>query len=353
MATASKEVKSTNTLPILIGLAVLVVIGFAAWIIQLSRGFSMLGLGQAVVWGVYIATFFTLAGLASSLVILAVLADFEVIPDLKNHRRSLLIGALACYIASGLMIVMDIGKPARILNMIFSTNITSPFVWDFLSLAIAVVLTAIYLFVGAKPKWLSVLTAIFAGLVVIMEGWILSMSAGSILWHGGTMPAVFLVESFLVGMAIVMIADKGEATSKWLKRAMLVLLPVLFLLNLFEIASVLYAGHPEAQLATTLMLNSPLFWVQLVLGVVVPFLLLAFAGKNRTISIVAAVLVVLGVFVAKFMLLYAGQAWPFMLPAVDYNPSLVEIGGVVGILGLAGLLFMLGQQYIHPKDAKA
>jgi dimethyl sulfoxide reductase membrane subunit len=353
MATASKEVKSTNTLPVLIGLAVLVVIGFAAWIIQLSRGFAMLGVGQAVVWGVYIATFFTLAGLASGLVVLATLADFEVIPDLQKNRRSLLIGALACYIASGIMIVMDIGKPARVLNMIFSTNITSPFVWDFLSLAIAVVLTAIYLFVGAKPKWLSVLTAIVAGLVVIMEGWILSMSAGSPLWHGGIMPAVFLVEALLLGMAIVMIAHKGAETLKWLKRAMLVLLPVLFLLNLFEIASVLYAGTPEAQVATNLMLKSPLFWVQMVLGVVVPFFLLVFAGKNRTIMIVAAILVVLGVFVAKSMLLYAGQAWPFMLPAVTYTPSLVEIGGVIGILALAGLLFVLGQQFIHPKEAKA
>jgi Ni/Fe-hydrogenase subunit HybB-like protein len=189
MATASKVEKSTNTSPVLIGLAVLVLLGIAAWIIQLIRGFSVIGVGQAVVWGAYIATFFTLAGLASGLVFLTALADFEVIPDLKKHRSSLLIGALACYIASGLMIVMDIGKPLRILNMIFAMNITSPFVWDFLSLAIAVVLAAIYLFVGAKSKVLPVLAAVAAGLVVIMEGWILSMSAGSALWHGGILPS--------------------------------------------------------------------------------------------------------------------------------------------------------------------
>jgi molybdopterin-containing oxidoreductase family membrane subunit len=353
MSTASQVEKTTRVSPGLIGMGLLVVVGLAAWIIQLSRGFSVLGVGQAVVWGVYIAAFFTLAGLASGLVILAALADYKVIPGLQLQRRSLLIGALACYVASGIMIVMDIAKPARVLNMIFSANITSPFVWDFVSLAVTVVLAAIYLFVGAKPKWLPALAAIVAGLVVIMEGWILSMSAGTTLWHGGILPAVFLVEGLLLALAVALIATKGEATAAWLKQAMLVLLPVLFLLNVFEIGAVLYAGEPEAQTATNLLLSSPLFWAQLALGVVLPFLLLSFAPKDRTIGLVAAALVMVSVYIAKAMLLYAGQARPFMLPEVKYTPSLVEIGGVVGILGLAGLLFLLGQQYIHPKEAKA
>ncbi len=353
MATASKVEKSTKALPLLIGLAVLVLIGLAAWIVQLSRGFSVIGTGQVIVWGVYIAAFFTLAGLASGLVILAALADFEVIPALKKHRSSLLIGALACYIASGIMIVMDIGKPARVLNMIFSMNTTSPFVWDFLCLAIAVVLAAIALFVGPKAKWLSVLAAIAAGAVAVVEGWILSMSAGSTLWHGGILPAVFLTEGFLLAIGIVLITVKDEAATNWLKRAMLVLLPVVFLLNLFETAAVLYAGEPDAQAATNLMFKSPLFWIQMVLGVIVPFLLLVLTKKNRTIEIVAAVLVVLGVFVGKWALLYAGQALPYLRPEAVYNPTIVEFAGLIGILGLAGLLFVLGQQFIHPKAAEA
>ncbi len=349
MATIAKAEKSNKSLPALIGMAALVVIGLIAWIIQLTRGFATIGVNQAVVWGLYIAVFFTMAGLASGLVVLAALSDFKVVPNL--NRRSLLIGALACYIASGIMIVMDIAKPGRVLNMIFSANITSPFVWDFLSLALAVILAAIYLYMGPKPKWLPVVAAVVASLVVIMEGWILSMSAGGTLWHGGILPAVFLVEGFMVAMAVVLIMLNRANTNAWLKQAMLVLLPVLFLLNVFEIAAVLYAGEPEAQEATNLMIGSPLFWTFLVLGVVLPFLLFLLVKKNRTSDLIAAVLVILGVFLAKYVLLYAGQARPFMLPEVTYNPTLVEVGGVVGIIGLAGLLYILGKQLIHPKAA--
>ena len=39
--------------------AVLVVVGLVAWIVQLSQGMSVLGVGQIVVWGMYIAAFFT------------------------------------------------------------------------------------------------------------------------------------------------------------------------------------------------------------------------------------------------------------------------------------------------------
>jgi len=63
--------------------------------------------------------------------------------------------------------------------MIFSPNFKSMFVWDFYSLAIAVVLAAAYLWFGAKSKWLPILAAIFAVAVVVVEGWILSVSAGT------------------------------------------------------------------------------------------------------------------------------------------------------------------------------
>ncbi|HEX7975691.1 MAG TPA: NrfD/PsrC family molybdoenzyme membrane anchor subunit [Anaerolineales bacterium] len=339
----------SGSLPVILGLAVLVVIGIAAWVIQLTQGMSIIGTGQAIVWGVYIATFFFLAGLAGGLVVLAALADLQVLPGLQLNRRGLLLGAIASFIAAGFMILMDIGKPIRVLNMILSPNLSSPFVWDFASLAVGVVLAALMVVVGSKVKWLSVVAAIIAGLVVVVEGWILSMSAGGPLWHGGMTPAVFLTEGLIAASAITLIAQNDVQVNAWLRRALLVLLPVLALFNLFEIASVLYAGHPEAQDATVLFLNDPLYWGQLALGIVVPFVLLAWMGKNRMAIITAAVLAILGVFVAKYVVLIAGQALAFMQGKAAYTPTLVEIGGVVGIIGLAGLLFVLGQRFATPK----
>jgi molybdopterin-containing oxidoreductase family membrane subunit len=351
MATTTKQRTTPNTMPSLIGLGILVIIGIIAWVVQLTKGMSVIGVGQAIVWGVYITTFFFMAGLGGGLVILAALGDLEIIPGLKSLLRSLLIAAIAAYVAAGLMILMDIGRPLRVLNMIFSANLTSPFVWDFASLAVSVIVAAIYLFAAPKGKWFPTLAAIVAGLVIVIEGWILSMTAGVSMWHGGMTPVIFLVEGLLSASAILLIAKVEDAASQWLRRTMLVLLPVLVLLNLFEIASVSYAGEPEAQAATSLMLASPIFWLVLLVGIVVPFVLLAWWGSKKQAVITSGVLVLLAVFASKNLLLVSGQALPYMRSPETYAPTLVEIGGVVGIFGLAGLIYLLGLPLVQPKKA--
>jgi dimethyl sulfoxide reductase membrane subunit len=351
MATEVKSQRTSMNMTWLIATAVLVVVGLVAWIVQLSQGMSVLGIGQIVVWGLYIAAFFTLVGLASGLLIMAVLADLKVIPGLQAFRRNLLIGALASYVGGGFMILMDIGKPLRVLNMVFFANFSSPFVWDFLSLALGVVMTVVYLLVVQKGKWLSVVTGIVAGLVVIFEGWILSMSSGSPLWSGGMMPAIFLVEGLLVALAVTFIANPVPQTSDWLRRGLLVLLPIVLLFNIFEMAAALYAGDVDDLAGTNLVLSNPMFWLAIVLGVILPFVLLLWAGRNRTIDLVAAVLVILGVFTAKSVTLVSGQAISFLMGTAVYKPTIVEFAGVIGIVGLVGLLFILGNRYIPQKKA--
>ena len=351
MATTTETRTTPNTMPSLIGLGILVIIGIVAWVIQLTQGMSVIGIGQAVVWGLYIATFFFLAGLAGGLVILTALADLQVIPGLQQYRRRLLIGAIAAYVASGIMILMDIGRPLRVLNMIFSANITSPFVWDFAFLVVSVIVTAIYLFSAPKGKLLPILAGIVAGVVIAVEGWILSMSAGVPLWHGGITPATFLLEGLICASAIMLIVLEEGVAAQWIRNAVLVALPVLVLLNLFENASVSYAGEPEAQAAISLMLSNPLYWVVMLVGFVLPFVLLAWWGMSKQAVLSASVLMLLAVFVSKNLLLVSGQALPFMQSPQAYTPTFVEIGGVLGIFGLAGVIYLLGMRFVKPKVA--
>jgi len=186
-----------------------------------------------------------------------------------------------------------------------------------------------------------------------MEGFILSVSAGSTLWqHGGMMPVLFLVEGLTVASAAALIAIPDERVSGWLQRALQVLLPVLVVLNLLEIAAVAYAGHPEAQAATALFWSgdlAPLFWGQALAGILLPFVLLTFLGKNRSAVIAASLLIVLGVFVTKLGVLVAGQALTFMQGSSSYTPTWVEAGGVLGIIGLAGLVYALGERLVAQK----
>jgi Ni/Fe-hydrogenase subunit HybB-like protein len=125
----------------------------------------------------------------------------------------------------------------------------------------------------------------------------------------------------------------------------------LFLLNVFEFGALLYAGDADDRFGTSLVLSNPLFWLVVVLGIILPFVLLIFAGNNRIANIISGVLVVLGVFVAKSLILVAGQSITLLMGTATYTPTLVEFGGVIGMIGLAGLLFLLGTRFLPQKKA--
>jgi molybdopterin-containing oxidoreductase family membrane subunit len=348
MATRAKPQQKANDLPWLIGLGVLAVIGIAAWVVQLTQGFATLGLGQAVAWGAYIGAFFLLAGTGSGLVVLAALADLNVIPSLKPQRRVLLIGAIASFVAAGFAILMDIGKPERVFNLLFSPNLSSMFVWDFWALALSIVLAVAYLVVGPKSKPLLVAAALIAAAVVVVEGFILAVTAGRPLWHSAILPVVFLVEAGITASAVVLLLG-GDDKAATLRRALAVLLPVALLLSLLELVTVGYGGNPDARAAMNLLTGgalAPLYWGQILLGIVLPFVLLVWAANNRSAVMAAAVLAFIGVFAAKFVLLVAGQALPFMGAPATYMPTLIELAGLVGMLGLAAFLFVLGKRYL-------
>jgi len=348
MTTIASKQKTTNFSPWLIACVVLVVIGLAAWIVQLTQGFDVLGVSQTVSWGVYIAAFFLLAGAGSGLIILAAAADLGWLAALQGQRRMLLTAAIGCFVAAGVMILMDIGKPERVINMVLSPNFGSMFVWDFIALALSVVLALVYLYLGPVGKWLPWAAAIVAAAVVIVEGWILSSSAATVMWHSALVPVIFLLEGLVTALALIVLANGKAAVG----RILAVLLVGVLALTLIELFTLTNAGEPEQVAGVGLLLGGSLavyYWGQLLLGLVLPFVLLVWAGKNRSAVMAAAILAIIGVFVAKMVLLVAGQALPFMGAQVSYMPSLVELAGVVGMLGLAGLVYLLVNRYLPSK----
>jgi dimethyl sulfoxide reductase membrane subunit len=350
MATAAKLQRASDDRPWIIGLAVLVAIGIIAWIVQLAVGFDVLGVGQSISWGVYIATFFMLAGAGSGLLLLTAASDLGVLVDLAKERRSFLIASVACYIAAGFMILMDVGKPWRVLNMVFSPNFKSMFVWDFYFLALSVILALVYLYRSPMSKGFSGAMALAATAVVLVEGWILAVSAGTPLWHSSIIPVTFFVEGVLTASAMVLLKKGAESSAgNVLRRLMLTLLPIVLVLNLLEAVTMSYAGEAEAAAAMKLLVGGSLalaFWGQLVVGVILPFVLLLRAESNLRTIRVAAFLAIVGVLAAKLNLLVAGRAIPFMASPTSYSPTITELGGVIGVLGLATLLYVLGKRMI-------
>ncbi|MCL1917857.1 MAG: polysulfide reductase NrfD [Peptococcaceae bacterium] len=349
---ASNEAKRSTAGNLILPVAgLLAVIGIVCWVLQLILGPTVLA--DSIPWGVYIAAFFLLAGAGSGLVFTAAAGEWGLLPALKDKRRSLLIGAAASYIAAGFMILLDLGQPVQIYNFFVSPNFTSMFVWDFLFLLVTVVLVLVCFFRKEKSKWLLGLTAVTALGIVLIEGWILAVnSAGA--WNSALIPVVFLVEAIVVAAAVLLVA-KGDAFEP-LKKILIGLLPLLLIFSLIEMFAGNYMGASEEAAGTKLLLTgslAPFYWGWVVLGVALPFALLLWKGKSAAMVKVAGVLAVCGVLVAKINLLVAGQALPFEGEQIGYFPSIVEIGGLLGGLGLAVFLFVLGKKFFGDTPAAA
>lgn len=345
MSTVART-KQTQTAPwiwLLIP-AALVVTGAYAWFTQLQSGLSVTGINQGIAWGLYIAAFFVLAGAASGLLFLAVLGGLDVVPALAKHRRGLAIGAVAGFVSAGIVILMDIGHPERVLQFLFSPRFSSPFVWDFFALSAATLVAFIYIFYS--PKWFAWIGALASIVVVVAEGLLASVLVARPLWHSPLTPIVFVIEAAIVAIAVAALLFGGEKTNRFYTTALRVTLVILLALFFVELATETYTIGTENGAAASLLLSgdlSTLFWLQIAgFGLALVLTFIPSAGF-------AAVLAIPAVFVAKFTLLVAGQAYQLDGALTTYAPTWVEFGGVLGAIGLAALLYFVGRWLIPTK----
>jgi Ni/Fe-hydrogenase subunit HybB-like protein len=105
-------------------------VGFACWGLQLDRGLTITGLSRDVSWGLYIAQFTFLVGVAASAV-MVVLPYY--LHNVKAFGKITIIGeflAVAAVTMCMLFIVVDLGKPMRMLNVLLYPTPTSILFWD-------------------------------------------------------------------------------------------------------------------------------------------------------------------------------------------------------------------------------
>lgn len=326
---------------IVLVLIVPAIAGLTAWIYQLAHGMQATGLGQQIVWGMYIAGFFTAAGGGAALLaMVSVNAIRPILPASANRKLALL--ALASFLSAGVMIAMDVGYPIHLWKMIIAGRWTSLMTWDFWMLNLSLVMAIAQLFAAriAIIRYIvAILSLLSASMLVVVEGWMLSSMEARAFWAGGQLIAGFLFGAGVSGLGLAVFTlptDSTDILRRWLK----LLLGINIILVFAEMMNALVKRIPIGSL----------FCLHLVVGLVIPFVLLFFQKKFGIRA--AAVLVVFGVFVDKIRLLSVGQAHPSLaLPAGSYYPSSVETLAVMGAVAI-GVLLYFGVQQIYRSEVE-
>jgi molybdopterin-containing oxidoreductase family membrane subunit len=352
MTTTTIEKKSVGfPLAGWIVLAVLAVAGLAAWGYQIARGMADVGLGQQVVWGLYIAGFFTAAGAGAGLLFFAGWNEFRGLLS-KDERFKVLSLSLVSFIMAGILILMDLGGPLGAWRIAISGQWTSFMVWDFyLLLATGIVTLIAWLIArgGKGSKILGILGMIFAVGLVLVEAWMLASQAAHPFWGGGLVVISFLLSAAIVAVGLAFfILDKERIAS--LKKCLTYVVGASLVLVAAEILTEALAGEPRTREVVKLVVASPLFWLHVVLGIVIPLVLLLGKTVSRTQALIAAGLAIFGVLVEKTWLLAAGQAQPWLdLDIGKYFPTWIEIVGVIGMVAL-GIVLYLVALWLKPKE---
>ncbi len=247
-------------------LLLLIAIGFFFYLRQLDYGLGITGMSQDVSWGLYIAQFTFLVGIAASAVMLVLpyyLHDFKAFGKITVLGEFL---AVAAVIMCVTFVFVDLGQPGRVMNVLLYPSLNSVLFWD------VVVLNG-YLLLNLVIGWM-VLTSDRKGapappwvkpLIYLSIPWAISIHTvtafiyaglpGRGFWLTAIMAPRFLASAFASGPALLILLclllkrlglfDAGEKAIQTLAKIVAYGLTTSIFFVLVELFTVFYGQIPE------------------------------------------------------------------------------------------------------------
>lgn len=370
-STSSKPARSpglTWAIPLVL---LVVAAGSAAWWVQLSQGLGITGLSRDVSWGLYISQFTFFVGVAASAVMVAVpyyLHNFKAFGRLMVFADILAIAAL---IMAGLFVLVDLGEPGRVLNILIYPSPRSLMFWDMLCLAgylaINVVLVTIALLTERRGlitrRWIkpvAYLSIPWAVSIHTVTAFLYAGLAGRPFWQTAVLAPRFLTSAFVSGpslllLVILLLKDKpGLDVGCDAVRVLTHILRYALAINLFLIAveafTALYSQLPgELQAWRVAYLDPqsgvlPWMWGSTILSLIVfGALFVPTVRTQRRYLALAAALVCFGVWMEKGLGFIVAGFEPSPLGHVTrYSPTFLEFTIGLGIWGVGTLVVMAG-----------
>src|SRR3990172_2711257 len=386
-------------------LATIVGIAIYAYYTQFQTGLIVTGLREPVTWGLYMSNFIFFIGIShAGTLISAILrvTHAEWRRPITRMAEAITVFAL---IVGAAMIIIDMGRPDRLLNVIVHGRLSSPILWDVCSIMTYLTGSFIYLYVAmipdmpmlvraaekrGRPRWLVQLyqalalgykgtpaqerflnRALGAMAVIIIPvavsvhtvvSWIFGMTVGPG-WHSTIFGPYFVIGAIFSGTAALITAMALFRRAYHLERyltddhfrklaTLLVALTLLYTyFTLSEYLTTWYGGlATEARLINLLMGASPYgaaFWFWAVTGLFIPLGLLIMPSKRSLGAIItASALINTRMWVKRFLILVPTLETPYV-PAQaagvtpGYTPTWVEWAITAGGFAAFMLLYTL------------
>ena len=375
------EGKSTGYWLLLALLGGMILIGFSAAMYMEHHGHYVTGMNNQVVWGMpHVFAVYLIVAASGALNVASVASVF----DKKSYKPLAPLSALLAIslLAGGLaVLVLDLGRPDRLIIAMTYLNLKSIFAWNQLLYNGFFLIVAIYIWFMLEKK-MAKYTKI-AGTAAFIWRLILTTGTGSIFgflvarpgYDAAILAPMFIIMSFAAGLAIYLLVlmaaynwtgrQLGESLLRRLKNLLAVFVSsVLYFVLVYHLTNLYATEHHGIQAFMLLGENGGskyaaiFWWVQILLGSVVPLaILFTSLSKQKVMIGIASALVILGGLAQMYVIIIGGQAYPLeIFPGMEvlssgfldgvpttYSSSLPEflLGLGMGV-GVAMVLVVIG-----------
>ena len=362
--------------------------GFYAYIVQLRYGLITTGMRDQVIWGLYITNFVFFIGIShAGTLISAILRVSNAGWRTPVTRMAEMITVVALMVGA-VQPVIDMGRPDRVLNMIFFGRFQSPLMWDIMAITSYLTGSLIYFYLPTIPDFALMRDRLGAGASSIRRkiytflgvGWKgtpqqhkrlekaigimaitiipIAVSVHTVVsfifsmtlrpgWDSTVFGIYFVIGAIFSGIATIIIlmvifrkfhhleeylTERHFRNLGWL---LLVSLILYTYLTFSEYLTVAYKMEVEEKHLFEILMqgtNALWFWIFVVAGLVVPaFLIILRRGPTIPMILIAAVLVNIGMWIKRFVIVVPTLEVPLMpYEFGSYTPTWVEVSITAG-----------------------
>jgi molybdopterin-containing oxidoreductase family membrane subunit len=361
---------------------------------QYHFGLGVTGLARPIFWGVYITNFVFFIGISHAGTLISAILRLAKAEWRRSITRSAeVITVLVLFFGVG-NILMDLGRPDRMLNIIQFAQFQSPLLWDVSSISVYLTASSIYLYLplipdiallrdhGGKRQWFYRILALgwtgteeqhhrlekaiaFMAILVIpvavsvhtVVSFVFAMTIQP-MWHSAIFGPYFVAGAIFSGIAALLVAmaviRKVYHLQDYLRPVhfnnlgilLLVMTLLWFYFTFTEYLTTYYGGEPIHMTIFWAKFTgrfAPYFWGMFLFCFIIPLPILSFR-KTRTVTgtLIASISVIIGMWLERFVIVVPTLTTP-RLPneIVLYHPTWVEWSLFAGCVAFFILLYMV------------
>ncbi len=374
--------------------------GLFAYYLQVRYGLGRTGLNRPEYWGIYIISFVFFIGISHAGTLISAILRVTKAEWRRSITRSAELITVLVIGFGAIQPIIDLGRPDRLFNVLFNAQLSSPLLWDVVSIGLYFTASSIYLYVPLIPdlarirdsgikaprlykflaagyqntpeqrarlhKAIGILSIAVIPIAISVHtviGWIFAMTLRP-MWHSTIFGPYFVIGAIHSGIAAILVAmvvlrrayhleDYFKPVHfDYLGRMLLVFSLLWFYFTFAEYLTVFYGAEPAEMRTFWAKVSGRYavpFWTMVAGCFFIPFTLMARRStRSPRGAFIAGIAVMIGMWLERYNIVVptsVNPIWEIESPG-QYLPSWIELSIMAATFSGFILLYMVATKFV-------